>query len=126
MAPHRQLRVLVLASTRSALSNTDVIGDFGEKALFYTGNAMGVHRHLSRREALTPALIDRWLTLWDQTVGHGHQGVTATQAKSDAARIALATKRNLNRPARSGAPPTEARLRVCPGHRPTTSPGRNS
>ncbi len=106
-----------------------VIGDFWEKVLFntgtYTGNAMRVHRHLSHREALTPALFDRWLTLWDQAVDHRHTGATATRAKRHAARIAVAINRNVNQPTPSRAPITGARLHACPDHQPTSSPGRN-
>lgn len=98
-----------------------VIGDFWEKVLFntgnYTGNAMRVHRHLSRRETFTPALFERWLALWDRAVDHRHQGVTATQAKHHAARIALAIKRNLNQSTSVRAPPQRARLHACPDHR---------
>lgn len=78
-----------------------VIGDFWEKVLFntgpYNGQAMRVHRLLHEREPLTSAHFDRWLTLWNQTIDDRHDGRNASQARTQAARIALAMQRNLFR-----------------------------
>lgn len=87
-----------------------VIGNFWEKVLLdtseYSGNVMRVHRHLHGKEPLTPAHFERWLTVWNQTVGAQHQGATATRAKQHASRIALAMQRNLYRDPPAPTSPT--------------------
>jgi hemoglobin len=86
-----------------------VIGAFWEKVLLhvdgYRGNAMRVHQDLNRRSALAPEHFERWLTMWDTAVDGLFVGAVATDAKVQAARIAAAMLRNLERDDADGQMP---------------------
>ena len=76
-----------------------VIGDFWERTLLrtgsYGGRAMAVHRHLHQLTPLTPAMFDRWLVLWGETVDSCFAGPVATYAKDTAERVAGAMQAQL-------------------------------
>ncbi len=83
-----------------------VMVDFWMTVLFRTGayrrNLLQVHVDLNERTPLTPAHLDRWRELWEQTVRDRHAGEVAELAVTQADRIADSLGRRLN-----GASPSD-------------------
>ncbi|MGH7920907.1 MAG: group III truncated hemoglobin [Candidatus Dormibacteraceae bacterium] len=78
-----------------------IMCDFWESVLFAAGryrrNAMQVHLDLHARVALQPEHFARWLELWSAVVDERFAGESADRAKRQAARIAGAIRRRLDR-----------------------------
>lgn len=86
------------------------IADFWERSLLgtgtYVGQPMAVHRHLHALVPLTPAMFERWLSLWAVALDELASGPVATLAKDTAVRVASATLQHLE------APPTSSDVSI--------------
>lgn len=75
--------------------------DFWETVLFragtYRGNAFRPHARINSLEPLTLTHFEQWLALWASTVNDLFDGSTADLAKQQAAQIATAIERRLER-----------------------------
>jgi hemoglobin len=75
--------------------------DFWETVLFragsYRGNAFRPHARINSLEPLTWVHFEQWLSIWASTVNDLFDGSTADLAKQQAAQIATAIERRLER-----------------------------
>lgn len=75
--------------------------DFWETVLFragsYRGNAFRPHARINSLEPLTWEHFEQWLSIWASTVNDLFDGSTADLAKQQAAQIATAIHRRLER-----------------------------
>lgn len=73
-----------------------IIADFWETILLhqnkYHGDTMKVHKHLHALHPFNAEHFDRWVLLFQQTVGEMFEGSTAELAKQRAASIATVMK----------------------------------
>ena len=53
----------------------------------YKGNPMIKHIELSRKKSLNTDHFERWISLWDNTIDHFHEGPLASEAKTRASQI---------------------------------------
>ena len=75
-------------------AHIESVSDYWSHVLLYApGYEIDIienHRHLHDRAAFTPALLDRWLQVFHDTVDGGWAGPTATTAKQRATGMAWA------------------------------------
>ncbi|CAN5430116.1 hypothetical protein BH09CHL1_BH09CHL1_04230 [soil metagenome] len=75
--------------------------DFWETVLFragsYRGNAFRPHARINSLKPLTWVHFEQWLSLWASTINDLFDGSTADLAKQQAAQIATAIERRLER-----------------------------
>jgi hemoglobin len=68
-----------------------LIVSFWDSLLFgrgsYSGNFLEAHLHLDRLKKIEPAHLDRWFSLWEQTVNDHFSGSKAEEAVSRAKNI---------------------------------------
>lgn len=67
----------------------------------YDGSFLGAHRRVHDVQAFDPALFDRWLQLFEESVDARWAGPGADRAKRHAGRMAESLARQLEAPARS-------------------------
>lgn len=92
------------------------IADFWERSLLgtgtYAGQPMAVHRHLNALVPLTPAMFERWLSLWADALDELACGPVVRLAKDTAARVASATLQHLATPDTSSDVPITSKERL--------------
>lgn len=105
--------VFVDVAQMDLAAHLPIIGDFWQTVLFHTGeyrrNTLEPHLRLHAQTELTSAHFERWLALWCATVDDRYAGVTAEQAKLQAARIAYSMCQRIT--GRASAPLEQAARR---------------